>query len=109
MTTATPKRKFRYWAIGFKGWVEIRRSVDQPKLIKTEAVRQFKARMPGYGNEWVNQQTKIVSVVYEGGKVIGRMRLRDWWDYVPRAVMPDVMFELSKEHLARVKEFLQHE
>lgn len=97
MNTGMEKKKFRFWAIGFKGWVEVRRAVEQPKKVVTEAVRRFKTRLPGHGNEWVPQQTKIVSVVFEGGKVVGVYRAEAFRRAMGVAVDSDVMREIPRD------------
>ena len=70
------------YAIGWKGWVELRQADKPPKAITTRASKMIKERKIDY-NAWdyygspkwktVDSEVKIINVFFEGGKTLNTL------------------------------------
>lgn len=69
--------KTNYYAIGLKGWVQVRESASPPKKVTTKAIIKAKEAVEVYDYSRNNYITKVTpikrtltSIIYKGGNVV---------------------------------------
>lgn len=70
-------RKSKFYAIGLKGWVQVRECQDEPQRLETvafitssEMKEVWEPKNSFYRYKPVKVKRKLVNVVYEGGKEV---------------------------------------
>ena len=99
------------YAIGMKGWVELREAATPPKEHTTKAtvVNKTKDYWSGgrYGESWnrydiLNRKISIVTTVYSGGRVIKSVKARWFANRTKIHIRNGGILELNPELQAKV-------
>ena len=103
----------RFFAVGFKNWIEIRSSNKPPIKHKSASVREVPVGDPRsrYYNErtgkisfrkYINKEYKISCVHYIGGKVIGTLKANSFIGIVGFGVLMNDMIELTDAQVKQI-------
>lgn len=98
----------RYFAVGLKGWVEIRQHTQPLKELKSEAKIKIKETYYDY-RDWYNgepkQRDKIVTLkqtVWQGGKILRTLKTSQFKYRAGFQVGKDKCVEITKSTLRKV-------
>lgn len=109
----------RFFAVGLKGWVQIRVATKPPKAVTSSTVVDVQERkvewIPGYmkDNHWIASKPKVTFVprqmtlkdtIYEGGKTIKTMKSTRFAALLKVGVREGGMTELMPEQVERLRE-----
>lgn len=102
----------RFWAVGLKGWVQIRSGNKPPRPITSSSLIPLEQQQGGYFDYWsqrweggfkVKSVFKLEQVVFEGGRVIYTLPTRRFNRLTKLRVKKDEVVEVGAgEHLLAV-------
>lgn len=108
----TTTQKERFWAVGFKGWVELRSHPTAPKAIRS--VMEMEVDAP-YNLTWnsvtamyehskpTKRKREVKTVAYDGGRVLRVMTPNKFYRLTGQMVPANAMVEVTAEGAAKVK------
>ena len=101
----TAKRE-SIWAIGLKGYIEIRAGVGPPKAVQTSVdknvtrrvMKLVKAKNNKFVLRWVREPYKLVltNIIHVGGRVLNSMDANTFWRNTHLSISPGECRKLTK-------------
>lgn len=93
----------KYYAIGFKGWVELRQSLTKPKAVKSILETEVEQTTYIISDSWPYSEPKKVmkmkeftSTFYDGGKVLRTISYSKFRKLTGLSVGAGIMIPISK-------------
>lgn len=104
----------RYFAIGLKGWVQIRKAMKPPVLVETSATKVVKGARKtwdttlrsgwgDYAEKPYKKRFVIKTAIYNGGKVIATLQTRKFSNLFKASIREHALIELPKEMIDRIE------